>query len=147
MKKSLSVLLALLLALALCACGGTQEEAAPAGDAPTATEPAASAEPGAPAPAAEKKSAADSEMESVLPDAGLHEAAPGADPELAARIEKAKSFLDKDVSALIAELGEPLSRDYAPSCLGPGEDGELQYEGFTVYTYREAGQETVTDVD
>ena len=42
--------------------------------------------------------------------------------------------------------GEPLERNYAPSCLGGGEDGELVYEGFTVYTYREGDRETVTDV-
>ena len=29
---------------------------------------------------------------------------------------------------------------------GPGEDGELIYNGFTVYTYRENGMETVEDV-
>ena len=36
---------------------------------------------------------------------------------------------------------------YASSCLGPGEDGELYYDGFTVYTYRDPdGTENVYDV-
>ena len=47
---------------------------------------------------------------------------------------------------LIAAIGSPISSSYAPSCLGPGEDGELIYNGFTVYTYRENGVETVEDV-
>ena len=35
----------------------------------------------------------------------------------------------------------------ARSCLGDGDDGNLYYEGFTVYTYREDGEETVTYVE
>ena len=53
---------------------------------------------------------------------------------------------DNVAAKLIEALGEPLERNYAPSCLGGGEDGELVYEGFTVYTYREGDRETVTDV-
>lgn len=49
---------------------------------------------------------------------------------------------------LIAAIGEPESSDYAPSCLGEGEDGNLYYDGFTVYTYRDTdGQETVNYVE
>ena len=83
-----------------------------------------------------------------LPDAGLHPAEPSStpDPTIAQRREKAILFLEKDVEDLIGELGEPLERSYAPSCLGDGEDGILVYEGFTVYTYREGGRETVIDV-
>ena len=55
-------------------------------------------------------------------------------------------FIGQSVSSLIAAIGQPLSWDYAPSCLGSGEDGELIYNGFTVYTYREGGSETVVDV-
>ena len=43
-------------------------------------------------------------------------------------------------------IGSPSSTDYSSSCLGDGEDGEWRYNGFTVYTYRENGAETVTDV-
>ena len=44
-------------------------------------------------------------------------------------------------------IGEPNDSRYAQSCLGDGEDGELYYDGFTVYTYRAPdGTETVYDV-
>ena len=50
------------------------------------------------------------------------------------------------MSSLIAAIGSPLNQSYAPSCLGPGEDEELIYDSFNVYTYRENGVETVEDV-
>ena len=46
-----------------------------------------------------------------------------------------------------AAIGEPVSSDYAPSCLGEGEDGNLYYDGFTVYTYRDDTGETVSYVE
>lgn len=52
----------------------------------------------------------------------------------------------EDVSALYDLIGEPLDSSYIPSCLGPGDDGELYYEGFTVATYREGEKEIVWDV-
>lgn len=60
--------------------------------------------------------------------------------------ETASAYIGKSVSSMIAAIGEPSGRDYAPSCLGDGEDGELFYDGFTVYTYRVNGKETVQDV-
>ncbi len=146
-KRMLSLILALLLAAALCACGSQTESPAPT-EAPAA--PTASPAP-APAPASEETpgpETAPADAPPILPDAGLHpaEEKPAEDPEIAARRELALSFLDRDLAELIAELGEPLERSYAPSCLGGGEDGELVYEGFTVYTYREGDRETVSDV-
>ncbi len=61
--------------------------------------------------------------------------------------ELAESCIDKTVQELYALVGEPGSSDYAPSCLGPGEDGNLYYDGFTVYTYREGETETVRVVE
>lgn len=61
--------------------------------------------------------------------------------------ELAESCIEKTVEDLYELIGEPQSSDYAPSCLGPGEDGNLYYEGFTVYTYRENGTETVRVVE
>lgn len=52
-----------------------------------------------------------------------------------------------DVSELYAAVGQPNSSDYAPSCIGDGEDGNLYYDGFTVYTYREGGSESVEYVE
>ena len=52
MKKTLALVLAALMALALCACGSSNESAAPAAEAPAAEAPAAEA-PAAEAPAGE----------------------------------------------------------------------------------------------
>ena len=61
--------------------------------------------------------------------------------------ETAKSMIDGDVQPLIDAIGAPNDSMYASSCLGDGEDGELYYDGFTVYTYRDVdGTETVYDV-
>ena len=125
MKKALTVLLAALLALSLAACGdaGTEPTAAPTEE-PAATEPAATE------PAAEPE-----------------ETEPAAEPE-DSLLETAKTFEGADVNELIAAIGEPESSDYAPSCLGEGEDGNLYYDGFTVYTYRDTdGEETVNYVE
>ena len=125
MKKALTVLLAALLALSLAACGdaGTEPTAAPT-EVPAATEPAATE------PAAEPE-----------------ETEPAAEPE-DSLLETAKTFEGADVNELIAAIGEPESSDYAPSCLGEGEDGNLYYDGFTVYTYRDTdGTETVNYVE
>ena len=61
--------------------------------------------------------------------------------------ETAQSYIGKSASSMIAAMGSPISSQYSPSCMGDGEDGELYYNGFTVYTYRENGQEKVTDVE
>ena len=125
MKKALTVLLAALLALSLAACGdaGTEPTAAPTEE-PAATEPAATE------PAAEPE-----------------ETEPAAEPE-DSLLETAKTFEGADVNELIAAIGEPESSDYAPSCLGEGEDGNLYYDGFTVYTYRDVdGTEVVNYVE
>ena len=58
----------------------------------------------------------------------------------------ASAYIGSSKSALVSGIGSPNSSSYAPSCIGEGEDGELHYNGFTVYTYRENGSETVTDV-
>lgn len=59
----------------------------------------------------------------------------------------AQEMIGEDVSSLIAAIGEPENSSYASSCLGPGEDGELYYDGFTVYTYRDPdGTENIYDV-
>lgn len=62
---------------------------------------------------------------------------------------QAESCIGKTVEELIALIGEPQSSDYAPSCLNPGvgEDGNLYYDGFTIYTYKEDGVEEVVDVE
>ncbi|MBQ6272651.1 MAG: hypothetical protein IJK63_00330 [Oscillospiraceae bacterium] len=140
MRKQIRILVLCLLLPALCACGG--DPAAPAAEARPAEAEARDA-------SATEAAADRPEIGApTLPDAGLHpaEEKPGEEPEIAARRELAREYLDRDAAELIEALGEPLERNYAPSCLGSGEDGELVYEGFTVYTYREGDRETVTDV-
>ena len=126
MKKSKKVFLMFLVAvmiLSLCACGGSEENPA--------------------------------NMESVLPgaesDVETDDAAPSsepieAEPEANKDKELAKSMIGEEVSGLIEAIGEPESSSYAGSCLGPGEDGELHYDGFTVYTYKEGDSEIIQNV-
>ena len=64
--------------------------------------------------------------------------------------EKAESCIDKSVDELYSLIGEPNSSDYAPSCLGGeenGEDGNLYYDGFVVYTFRDSSGEVVHYVE
>lgn len=57
----------------------------------------------------------------------------------------AKACIGASVSILYDLIGYPPNgSSYTEN--GIGEDGELYYNGFTVYTYREAGVETVIDV-
>ena len=124
MKKALILLLCAALALSLAACGeaGT-EETAPVSE-PASEETAPATEPAA------------------------EETAPADEPEGESLLETAKTFEGAPVEDLIAAIGEPESSDYAPSCLGEGEDGNLYYDGFTVYTYRDVdGSETVNYVE
>lgn len=55
----------------------------------------------------------------------------------------AQGLVGRPVNELYAAIGKPLSADYAPSCLIDGDDGELTYDGFVVYTERGADYETV----
>ena len=62
-------------------------------------------------------------------------------------LHTAQEMIGEDISSLTAAIGEPDNSSYVSSCLGPGEDGELYYDGFTVYTYRDPdGTENVYDV-
>lgn len=62
-------------------------------------------------------------------------------------LETAQQMIGEPVSTLTQAIGEPENESYASSCLGDGEDGELSYDGFTVYTYRAPdGAETIYDV-
>lgn len=61
----------------------------------------------------------------------------------------AESCIDKSVEELFDLIGQPLSSDYAPSCNGGegAEDGNLYYDGFTVYTLKDGENETVVFVE
>lgn len=132
MKKVLSLLLCFVLLLSLCACGGKEEPQAPAqDDAPAAAPTEAPADVPAEAPQEEPEAPAEDVPEEPTPDP----------------VEIARGLIDQPISELYAQIGEPESSDYAPSCMGDGEDGMLFYDGFIVYTYREGDVETVYDVE
>lgn len=124
------IFLLLVLCLLLCACSsGNIENTEPSNtiapaqtEAPAATEAPVQTE----APATEAPAATEAE---------------------ASKLDLANSCVDKSVEDLFALIGEPASSEYAPSCLGEGEDGCLYYDGFTVYTYKDANGETVTFVE
>ena len=82
------------------------------------------------------------EDENEVQNSSEEEAAPEVNEDKAL----AESMIGEEVSKLIEAIGEPESADYASSCLGPGEDGELQYDGFTVYTYKEGDSEVIQNV-
>lgn len=132
MKKVISILLCFVLLLSLCACGGKEEPAAPAQDAPAAAPTEAPTD----APVEE---ATDAPTEAPAQDVPEE---PTPDP-----VEIVRGLIDQPVEDLYAQIGEPESSDYAPSCMGDGEDGMLFYDGFIVYTYREGDVETVYDVE
>ena len=68
-------------------------------------------------------------------------------PKEPSALETALTFVDQDAAALVLAIGEPLETQYEASCSGPGDDGVWTYDGFTVYTYRENGVETIVDAE
>lgn len=119
MKKYILLLLALVLTMSLCACGEPQ----PADDDTTAK--------------AADNTTAEKETQ-----------APGNDLTAEEKMELARTCIDKSVTELYALIGEPDSSDYAPSCLTEGgEDGNLYYDGFIVFTLKTGDTEIVQDVD
>lgn len=136
MKKMIAILLALLMMLSLAACGEEEKSVESVGgqDGPEVTVTAEPTKTPEPTPEATPK---------VTPEPTP---TPEAEPEDDLKAT-AESFIGAALEELIAAIGEPESSDYAPSCIGPGEDGNLYYEGFIVYTYREDGTETVEYVE
>ena len=136
MKKTpVLLILALVFALTLCACGSSSSAAsAPAAPAAPTAEPAPTAAP----------------TEAPAVEAPVEE--PPAEPE-ADPVEEIKALVlsmkGEPIEDLIAIIGEPNSSDYGSSCLiQGGKDGMLFYDGFTVYTLVQPdGTETVYDVE
>lgn len=127
MKKAILCTLVLVMLLSLAACGSKEETPA----APTA------------APAATEAPAEPTEVPAEVPE-------PAAEADaLDETIALVKSLIDHDVAELYEAIGEPESSDYGSSCLVQGgQDGQLFYDGFTVYTLVQAdGTETVYDVE
>lgn len=127
MKKGIVALISLVLVLALCACGGQEKNpTTPPTAAPTETKApqAATEEVAVPETTAPQQTEAEQDMVALV-----------------------REYIDKPIEDLYEVIGQPLSSDYASSCMGDGEDGLLFYDGFVVYTYREGDTETVYDVE
>ena len=124
MKKLISIILLCATAVLLCACGfrGAGQIQTPAAAQYRRCRPLSGSDTQAAADAPEEK-AAENEQKII-----------------------AESYIGKEVSELYDAIGEPESVSYASSCLGSGEDGELVYNGFTVYTYKEGDSEVVQNV-
>ena len=118
-RKLILSILCLICALLLIGCGNS----APA-EAPAPSQPAETAVPSA-----------------TLPDASLE---PAGEPT---PFEIAQEYIDRPLEELIDAIGEPLSSAYGPSCLIQGaQDGQLQYDGFWIYSVKDDEMETVKDV-
>ena len=159
-KTIASAVSGLMIVLLLASCGQPQT-GADAGTAAAAGNTAVAAEE-TPSAAYSAESENADHAENGEGEAARPSDAPAAEPageeqELSAsgpasmtpeeRMAIAGEYIDQPVSALIERIGEPDDRDYAKSCFGDGEDGNLYYDGFIVFTYRENGEETVRDVD
>ena len=118
-RKLILSILCLICALLLIGCGNS----APA-EAPAPSQPAETAVPSA-----------------TLPDAVLE---PAGEPT---PFDIAQEYIDRPLEELIDAIGEPLSSSYGPSCLIQGaQDGQLQYDGFWIYSLKDGEMETVKDV-
>ena len=125
MKRIISLLLCLALALALCACGSEKTSEKPANMQSTL-----------PGTAAVEETAKETPTPVIDKEAALEKA-----------IKTVEKLKGRPVSELYEAIGEPLSEDAAPSCMGPGDDVNPYYDGFTVYTYKEGKEQTVVDVE
>ena len=146
MKKTIAIMLALLMLLSLAACGDAEDAAIDAIGGQDGPEVSATAEivnTPAPTPVPEETPAP---VETTPEPTHEPTPTPQTEPENDLKAT-AESFIGASLDELIAAIGEPESSDYAPSCLGDGEDGNLYYDGFVVYTYRENGTETVEYVE
>ena len=140
MKNLFVLILVLARALSLAACSGTEPDVNEAGPSSTVVVPGASGSGVVSEPAPATTPAPVPPAEAGMPD----DAEKAGSEDLKAI---AQDFVGAHVEDLYAAIGYPISvEDYVPSCLGPGEDGELHYDGFTVYTSRENGVETINVV-
>ena len=170
MKKLTAMLLALTLCFGLAACGGntaqddTKDESqtvqtGKTEDKKDETKPVTSstntttAKPSAPA-STSKPSASTSKPAASAPESKPAQSKPAASAPAETKpaepakptASQASGYVGSSASALESALGAPTSKSYSPSCMGEGEDGIWTYDGFTVYTYKEGGSETVEAV-
>lgn len=141
MKTYTALALILALLLALAACG------APAAEPSTPETPDEAPIMTSVLPGANQKPAdnttADAPEESAEPTSQEET------PDTAEIVARVLEMQGQPVEDLIDWLGEPESREYSSSCLVQGgQDGQLSYDGFTVYTLVQPdGTETIYDCE
>ena len=146
--KKLCILLAVLLLIGLTACG-EKPEPAPEPEKPAVETPVEPEQEPVEEEAPVEEEPAEEEAPTEVP---VEEETPAEEPpedekEVNPLFEQALSLIDCSVEELYNTVGMPVDYMYADSCLGEGEDGELYYDGFTVYTYRDLeDNETIYDV-
>jgi len=135
MKKLTAILLCALMLLALAGCGKSQDPA----PAPTQAPTSAPAE--TPVPA-ETPAPTEAPTPTEAP-------AEGEDKDVTETVEAIRAMIGRPVQELYDFIGKTDDFDYGSSCLVTGgKDGELHYDGFTVYTLVQPdGAETVYDVE
>lgn len=132
MKKLIAITLCALLALSLAACGGADKKEPAPTEAPAVSTPAPTE-----VPAVTEVPAAPSEAPAAPAD------------DVAETVAKILSMKDQPVQDLYDLVGQPNDSDYSSSCLvSGGKDGQLFYDGFTVYTLVQPdGTETIYDCE
>lgn len=153
MKKLWGFMIGFMVLAALCACGSQNGTGSPVLAAPAPAEtPETVKTASVPEDAGDGRDSltpvqeTESPQTTPAPVEGEEDAAPEAEAE-SDPLRTAQELIGEDVAVLYAAIGEPNSSDYAPSCLVDGEDGELYYDEFVVYTQRTAGGETVYYVE
>ena len=58
----------------------------------------------------------------------------------------AQNIVGSSIEELYSAIGNPNKSNYLPSCIGVGQDGTLQYNGFTVTTFKDDKGETIKGV-
>ena len=120
----------------------------------TTAKPSASAGTSKPSASTSKPSASTSKPAASTPESKPAQSKPAASAPAETKpaepakptASQASGYVGSSASALESALGAPTSKSYSPSCMGEGEDGIWTYDGFTVYTYKEGGSETVEAV-
>lgn len=133
-KNSILLIMFIVAVMVLTACGNAKHE------------PSITVETPAPVIETEKPVQTPSvQTEVAKPEESAQPEDSGFDDE---KYQIALGLIDEVVEELYKAIGYPEFQDYGPSCLGgPGaEDGQLDYEGFSVFTLVENGVETITDV-
>ena len=135
MKKNLIIVLTFaMILILLAACGSEKHE-------PTVVveTPAPAAETAKPVQSPAVQTAEPEPVETAEPE----QTSETIDDE---KYQTALGLIDADVEDLYKAIGYPESKDYGPSCLGDYDlDGQLDYEGFSLFTLVQDGVETIVD--